>query len=276
VAAPSKTRARRRARPPAITEPPVITAPELALAYAALEIELSDMAQKALVGGRIDTVRGRRQYQRAAKSLIAHLRADARPRVQALIEAAYGDGARLAGARPPGAILRATIDELAQGVILRLDGSLDTVGRQFDDVFRQVGLQQASRQLTRELPRQAAADLMAKELQSRGLTGFVDRAGRRWRLATYSDMALRTTAAEAANRGVAEAMSATGRDLVRVNRPEGHDCTHHPNDPDNPCRKLEGKVLSLFGQTPGVPVLEKLPPFHPYCAHFVAPASEGP
>jgi hypothetical protein len=251
------------------------TPQDLALLFAALELELTSVAQDALTSGQLDTVRGRRRYQAAARSLIANIRPDARQRVRAMVEGAYGKGARLAGARPPGAVQRSTLDQLAQGLLVRLDGSLDTVGRQVDDVFRQVGLQHAARQLTRELPGEAAAELMRQELQQRGLTGFVDRAGKRWRLSSYSRMALVTTASQAQNRGVAEAMSAVGRDLVRINLPEGHaGCSHHASDPDSPCRKYEGQVLSLFGQTPRVPVLEELPPWHPFCEHFVAPAPE--
>lgn len=275
MAAPPRTRARRRARPPAVTTAPAVGPSELALIFAALELELSGLAQDALTGGQVDTVRGRRMYQRRARSLIANLRPDARERVREMIALAYGDGARLAGARPPGGIQRAALDELANSLIQRLDDSLTTVGRQFDDIFRQVGLKQAARQLTRELPERAAAELMSDELRSRGLTGFVDKLGREWRLSTYSQMAIRTTAAQASNRGVADAMRATRRDLVRVNRPEGRECGHHAGNPNNPCRLYEGKTLSLFGKTEGVPVLLELPPFHPNCQHFIAPAPEA-
>lgn len=276
MAAPARTRRRTRARRPAALETPVRQPQDLALVFATLELELSGLAQEALSSGQVDTVRGRRNYQRYAQSLIAHVRSDARVRVQEVIEAAYGDGARLAGARAPGAIQRATIDQIAQAAIVSLDGSLDTVGRQFDDVFRRVGLGQASRQLERELPRPAAVDLMRQELQRKGMTGFVDRAGRNWRLSTYSSMALRTTTAEASNRGVAEAMSATGRDLIRISLPEGHPgCRHHPDDPTNPCRAYEGQTLSLFGKTKGFLVLPSLPPWHPQCEHHIAPAPES-
>ena len=260
---------------PAATAPAPVAPQDLSLLFATLELELTGVAQEALTSGQLDTVRGRRRFQAAAKGLIARVRPDARERVAAMLESAYGEGLRIAGAKPPGAIQRATLDQLAHGLIVRLDGSFDTVGRQVDDIFRQVGLQQAARQLTRELPEQAAADLMRQELHRRGLTGFVDRAGKRWRLSTYSRMALHTTASQAQNRGVAEAMSAAGRDLVRINLPEGHaGCRHHGADPDSPCRRLEGKVLSLSGATPGVPVLEQLPPFHPFCEHGIAPAPE--
>lgn len=270
MAAPAKTRSRRRARGPVATQAPP-SPQDLALVFAALELELSSLAQDALASGQVDTVRGRRNYQRHARGLIMKLRADARERVREMIEGSYGKGARIAGARPPGAIERATIDQLAQATIFRLDISIDTVGRQFDDIFRRVGIEQAARQLTRELPEEAAADLMRRELMKRGLTGFVDRAGRRWRLQTYSRMALKTTASQAQNRGVAEAMSAVGRDLVRVSE---HHCDHHPNDPGNPCRMFEGKTFSLFGRTEGVPVLISLPPWHPQCEHGIAPAPE--
>jgi hypothetical protein len=245
------------------------------LSFAALELQLSDLVQEALVSQRLDTVQDRRRFQREAQRLIGGLRDDFRKRARGVLEAAYGEGVKLAGARPPGAIQRATLDTIVENASLSLHSALDTVGRRVDDTFRRVGLEQASRQLHRELPEHAAADIMRRDLRKRGLTGFVDRAGRRWRLSTYSRMVIRTTTSEAANRGVADAVTAVGRDLVRVSRPDGHVCTHHPNDPRNPCRALEGKVLSLTGRTPGYPVLKSLPPFHGNCGHKIAPAPEA-
>jgi hypothetical protein len=265
-------------RPQTTVPPPPETAAsvspqDVALLYAAVELQLSEVVQQALASGQLDTVRGRRRYQLAVRSLLTHARPDAKARVRAMLETAYGDGARAAGARAPGAIQRATIDQLARALMVRLDGSLDTVGRQTDDIFRRVGLQQAARQLgPGELPREAAVDLMRKDLADRGLTGFIDKAHRRWTLSNYSRMALRTVASEASNRGVLEAMSAVGRDLVRVS--DNH-CRFHKNDPENPCRALEGKVLSAFGETPGVPVLPSPPPWHPNCEHHLAPAPEA-
>lgn len=271
MAAPAKPRSRARARGPIVTETPPASPQEVALLFAALELELSEIVREALASGQADTVRGRRLYERRARSLIAKMRPDARERVLSMLETAYGDGARLVGGRPPGAIQRAAMDELARATMQRLDGSLDTVGRQVDDIFRKVGLDQAARQIARELPGEAAADLMRRDLMKHGVTGFVDKRGRRWRLQTYSDMALRTVASEAQNRGVAEAMKAVGRDLVRVS---DHHCNHHPNDPGSPCRLYEGGVFSLFGRTEGVPVLLSLPPWHPRCEHTVAPEPE--
>jgi hypothetical protein len=245
------------------------------LAFAALELQLSEVAQQGLAGEQLDTILGRRRVQRESRRLIDSFRRDYRERLADLLESAYGSGARLAGARPPGAIQRAAMARLVNGTAQRLDFALDTVGRQVDDIFREAGLKHAARQLARELPQEAAVDLMRRALQQRGVTGFVDKRGARWTLSNYSRMALKTTASEAANRGVADAVRATGRDLIRVTTPEGHRCTHHPTDPTNPCRVFEGKTLSLTGRTPGVPVLLILPPWHPFCEHNIAPAPEG-
>ena len=275
MAAPARSRARTRAAGPVVVEQPN-SSTELALAFAALKLRLSGIVQEALISQRLDTVRERRGFQRRAHRLIEHLREDFRERAREVFEAAYGDGVKLAGARPPGAIQRAALDALTENAIQRLHNSLSTVGRQFDDAFRRVGLQQAARQLTRELPPDAAADLMRRELMRKGMTGLVDRRGRRWRLSHYSRLVISTTTSEAANRGVADAVTAVGRDLVRISRPEGATgCHHHPDDPNNPCRALEGQVVSLTGASPGYPVLEELPPFHPFCSHGIAPARGG-
>lgn len=245
---------------------------ELILAFAALELQLSALAQEALAEGALRSMRARRDYHVRSRELIGRMRSDFRERVRDLLETAYDGGARLVGARPMGLVRRQALAAIVDSTTSRLDSSLTTVGRRFDDTFRRVGLEQAARQLARELPERAAADLMRRELMKRGMTGLVDRSGRRWRLQHYSRMVIVTTTSEAANRGVADAVLTVGRDLVRINQPEGHHCTHHPKDPANPCWVLEGKTVSLNGHTPGYPVLKAFPPFHPFCHHGLAPA----
>lgn len=248
---------------------------ELILAFVTLELALSAMAQEALAEGALSSLRARRDFHERAQTLIGQFRRDFRQRARAVLETAYDDGARFAGARPMGLVRQQAIGAIVESATTRLDASLVSVGRRFDDTFRQVGLQQAARQLERELPERAAADVMRRELMQRGITAFVDRGGKRWRLENYSRMVIRTTTSEAANRGVADAVLTVGRDLVRVSLPEGRPgCKHHRNDPGHPCSEMEGKTLSLTGFTPGVPVLRRLPPFHPNCQHGIAPAPE--
>lgn len=247
---------------------------DLTLAFIALELELTSLAQEALAEGALSSMRTRRLYHMRAQTLIGNFRIDAAQKAQEVLVSAYDDGAKLVGARPMGLVRRQAIASIVSSATNRLDSSLVTVGRQFDDTFRQVGLQQAARQLSRELPERAAAAVMRQELMAKGLTGFVDKADRHWRLQHYSRMVIVTTTSEAANRGVADAVLTVGRDLVRVSVPEGHHCKHHPSDPENPCRLYEGATVSLTGHTPGYPRLERIPPFHPFCQHNIGPAPE--
>jgi hypothetical protein len=249
---------------------------DLTLAFVALELQLSALAQEALAEGALGSMRTRREYHSRAQRLIGRMRVGFRQHAREVLETAYDDGARLVGARPMGLVRRHAIAAIVDSAVERLDSSLVTVGRRFDDTFRRVGLQQAARQIARELPERAAAGLIRRDLMAKGLTGFVDKSDRRWTLSNYSRMVIRTTTSQAANRGVADAVLTVGRDLVRISLPEGHPgCHHHPHDPQNPCRSLEGKTLSLTGHTPGYPVIRRIPPFHPNCQHGLAPAPEG-
>jgi hypothetical protein len=73
---------------------------------------------------------------------------------------------------------------------------------------------------------------------ARGVTGFVDRADRRWELASYVEMAVRTGTAQAAVQGHLDRLADRGIDLVIVsNAPQ--ECKL--------CRPWEGKVLLRDG-----------------------------
>lgn len=91
--------------------------------------------------------------------------------------------------------------------------------------------------------RQAAQQALNR-LADQGITGFRDRAGRRWELESYTEMATRTAAGRAQVDGTLDQFVADGRDLVIVSdAPE--EC--------RVCRPWEGKVLSISGRTPGYP-----------------------
>lgn len=85
--------------------------------------------------------------------------------------------------------------------------------------------------------RQAAQDAM-RRFADRGITAFVDRAGRRWSLPVYAEMAVRTSVARAATEAHARTLTEAGIELVVVS--------------DSPrechlCRPWEGRVLTLTG-----------------------------
>src|SRR5690242_20077600 len=79
---------------------------ELTLAFVTLELRLSSLAQQALADNALASISVRRDYTVQAQELIARFRSDFRPRAREVLEAAYDEGARLAGARPMGLVRR--------------------------------------------------------------------------------------------------------------------------------------------------------------------------
>jgi hypothetical protein len=110
------------------------------------------------------------------------------------------------------------------------------------DVYRDTVAQAGGQVLTGTQTRRQAAQLVLDRFASRGVTGFVDKAGRSWNLASYAEMSLRTSVGRAAIQGHTERLLANGRDLVIVSDAP-QECKK--------CRPWEGKVLSISGTTTG-------------------------
>jgi|GEM_PF-4359745 len=65
---------------------------------------------------------------------------------------------------------------------------------------------------------------LVADLQRRGVSGFVDAAGRNWRLSTYADMVIRTKSAMAYSTGTILRSAETGTDVLEIldGVPSGH------------------------------------------------------
>ena len=138
-----------------------------------------------------------------------------------------------------------------------------------EDVFRSVIGAATSSSLTGDLTRRAAAQAALDAFAARGVTGFVDGAGRSWNLASYAEMACRTAVMSAARLGRFAAMRAAGQDLAIVSMA--------PN-PCEDCAAWEGQVISLDGVTPGYPTLADVEGGHlfgPNCGHLADPYVPG-
>jgi len=166
---------------------------------------------------------------------------------------------------------RTAVELLADNLASDLNEATALVGRRVQDVFREIALQTTARmKATGTLARQGARD-MRDELVSRGLTGFVDGAGRRWRLDDYADMTIRTTVIEAGNLGRVNQLADTGHDLVRMTE-------HQPTCPI--CAVYQGRVYSVSGNDPRYPALYETAfsrgynIVHPRCQHSVSPYIE--
>lgn len=106
-----------------------------------------------------------------------------------------------------------------------------------------------------------AAQTMLDDLAERGITGFTDKAGRKWDLASYVEMATRTAVSNAWDEMQAQAAARAGIDLADIgtDSTEGS-CPH--------CLPWLGKTISLTGATPGYPTLAEAKETgfrHPQC-----------
>lgn len=118
-----------------------------------------------------------------------------------------------------------------------------TVGRLENDPFRSTALKQIMGQEAAGTGWTQTSAQMAQELRNKGLTAFVDKAGRKWSLSDYCNMCTRTTARQAE---VAALLTADDHDLWQIVK-IGSTCSV--------CAPLEGRVYSKSGINPEYPPL---------------------
>jgi hypothetical protein len=149
---------------------------------------------------------------------------------------ALSDDARaLVDERTPNA---QAVDRLAQEAVDVVTATHRSILRAVVDTFRAVVASVAATPLlgigTR---RQATQDAM-RAFADRGIRAFVDRAGRRWQLSSYAEMAVRTATARAATEAHMRTLADAGVELVVVSDAP-RECPL--------CRPWEGKVLTIGG-----------------------------
>lgn len=157
--------------------------------------------------------------------------------------AAVADLARLPGQQRAAQVVR----DLPMQQALRhlIDETLDAVGgthvrilRSTMDTYRQVIARTSTQMLTGTQTTLQAMQSALDQLGGRGVTGFVDKAGRAWDLTSYVEMATRSAAGRAAVDGHMASLGAAGINLVVIS-----------DAPQNCrlCAPWEGKVLARSG-----------------------------
>ncbi|MBP0456244.1 phage capsid protein [Streptomyces bomunensis] len=188
--------------------------------------------------------------RRASQAVVDELGKTVTTEVHDAVADAYNTGHRAAvaelGALPDSA--RALVDDttpnaqaadrLAEQAVNVVTSTHSAILRTVVDKFRQVVAEVTATPLlgigTR---RQATQDAM-RRFADQGITSFRDKAGRRWQLTSYAEMAVRTSVARAATEAHARTLTDAGVDLVVVsNAPR--ECPL--------CRPWEGRVLTLTG-----------------------------
>lgn len=137
--------------------------------------------------------------------------------------------------------------------------------RDAEDIYRQVLSESISMAVMGVETTQQAIARTLNMFADRGITAFVDKAGRRWGMAEYSEMAVRTGMMHAAIAGYTQEALAHGEDLVIIS-------DHTDECPL--CAVWENVVLSLTGAQINHPdchgtVAEAREAglFHPHCKH---------
>lgn len=106
-----------------------------------------------------------------------------------------------------------------------------------------------------------ATQKMLNEFASKGITSFVDKAGRNWNLSSYAEMCARTVSSHAALQGHIDRQLEVGEDLVKVSS-IGTTCPI--------CMRWQGVVLSISGNSPKYHSVDEAKAaglFHPNCKH---------
>jgi hypothetical protein len=160
-----------------------------------------------------------------------------------------------------GAIHQQAAQVLAENTFQRLEDVAQVIGRQVNDIYRELALENVRGTVVGYDTWKQTARRYREQLAERGVTGFKDRSGRMWRMTTYTEMVARTTTMQAHLEGTANRLTEQGHDLVKVS-------THRGACPL--CVPWQGKILSITGKTKGYPTLEEAKAaglFHPNCRH---------
>lgn len=131
----------------------------------------------------------------------------------------------------------------ASNVVLNSAREYLAVARLEGDEFREAALEAVASQQAIGHSWTIAQKSMKADLVSKGITAYVDKAGRKWTLTDYCNMAVRTTAKQA---GVAAILTRDDYDLWQIVK-IGSTCPV--------CAVYEGRVYSKSGTNPDYPPL---------------------
>lgn len=142
-----------------------------------------------------------------------------------------------------------------------LDNATFQVLRKANDAYQEVMAHSTTGLLAGVDTRIQASQKMLNEFASKGITSFVDKAGRNWDLSSYAEMCARTVGSHAALQGHIDRQVEVGEDLVKVST-IGTTCPI--------CQRWQGVVLSISGNHPKYHSIDEAKAaglFHPNCKH---------
>ena len=239
--------------------------------YEQAEREILEQINKTLLAGKKDELEYLKQMRQNIDAILRQLREGNKEWCMQAIPSVYSEGMKNAdvmlkdiGAAVTagfGAIHQQAAQVLAENTFQRLEDVVQVIGRQVNDIYRELALENVRGTVVGYDTWKQVANRYREQLAERGVTGFKDRSGRMWNMRTYTEMVARTTTMEAHLQGTANRLVEQGHDLVKVS-------THRGACPL--CEPWQGEILSITGKTKGYPTLEEAKAaglFHPNCRH---------
>jgi hypothetical protein len=231
--------------------------------YAALERELVKIAQKYIAVGIDETsavARALAVYELGEQSRAALAKVNPQTIAAEVIGVASTAGEAAAVARlglaprvsadlaastvfgrQQASIINTLTTQLAGGLTSMSPTILRSVQDTYQRVVSQVVAEGVAGTLTPQQRQRRAVDLFGEQ----GITGYMDRAGRRWPIGTYADMATRTASNRAWQEGHIGRLSESGIHLVTIVVGPGA---------DKACTNWSGRILSTDGRTGSIEV----------------------
>jgi hypothetical protein len=131
--------------------------------------------------------------------------------------------------------------EMARQMIKNLRRRHISALRTIDDQFQEVNAAAIGRALTGAETIDQVVERELRDYARRGVTRFVDRAGKTWDLPTYAEMTARTSVIRAASDGHTRTLAANGHQFVIVSR-DAITCSR--------CAPFEGEILAIADDGP--------------------------
>lgn len=151
----------------------------------------------------------------------------------------------------------------------RLDAADRAILRRADDAYADVIAQVSALAATGTVTTREAVSRAVQVFADRGISSFVDSAGRSWEMGTYAEMATLTAIEQASVTGYTETMEKYGYDLAMISSHE---------DACPVCAAWQGVIVSVSGKSRKYPSLDDAYAagvFHPRCMHHLSIWHEG-
>lgn len=210
------------------------------------------------------------KLRKEVESLLNNKGKIAKTKVGQGILKAYKDGVNSAekdAGKPQTAMKDLNVPLTIQNMLLTnynlIDDGNSKILRNVNDAYREVMAESATGLLSGVDTRVTASQKMMDKLAAKGITSFTDKAGRKWNMSSYTEMAMRTASAHAAIEGHIQTQQSFGMDLMKVSK-IGTTCPI--------CARWQGVVLSISGKTPGYHTVDEARAagvFHPNCRHTI-------